>query len=224
MPFGVVVSFFGLLVALLVASASTRPVDQDVPWRKPAVGTLFILICTAGGVAAVMPRLCSAVFDPRYRKVHLATSDGIRVKGHHPSCERFSGHILTVGEHTLCASCTGLLVGAVVAIFGAVAYFLLGWQGAGLSQYAVVAGAVGVGLGLAPLELRGAARSLLNVVFVMGAFLVLVGTDSLLQNLAVDLFILLLIVFWIMTRIALSSWRRFRICHDCGIACEPSQS
>jgi len=55
--------------------------------------------------------------------------------------------------------------------------------------------------------------------FVFGAFLVLVGIDALAENLFVDLFLTVLISFWILTRIQLSQWDHSRICRDCKSPC-----
>jgi uncharacterized membrane protein YfcA len=59
----------------------------------------------------------------------------------------------------------------------------------------------------------------MNVFFVLGAFLLLVGTDEIVESLFVDLFLTALILLWISTRIQLSQWDHRKICSNCESPC-----
>jgi len=74
-------------------------------------------------------------------------------------------------------------------------------------------------LGFLQLKFGGLARSMLNAGFVLGAFLILMGIDESAASLLVDLFTIVLIVFWLFTRILLSKWDHWRICRACSIPC-----
>jgi len=139
---------------------------------------------------------------------------------HHPDCERFSAHVIQVGARTLCAACTGLLLGAFVAFIGTVFYFFGGWQIEEVSFPIVLIGLVWATLGFLQFKFRGFVRSILNALFVLGAFLILVGIDELTESLIIDLFLVALIVFWILTRIRISQWDHWRICSSCESPCE----
>jgi hypothetical protein len=60
------------------------------------------------------------------------------------------------------------------------------------------------------------------MVFVLGAFMVLVGIDAVVESLFADLLLLAFIVFWIFTRILLSQWDHWRICGNCKSQCVAS--
>jgi hypothetical protein len=62
----------------------------------------------------------------------------------------------------------------------------------------------------------------MNMLFVLGGFLILVGMDELTGSLFVDLFSIALIVFWLFTRILLSQWDHWKICRKCGRVCDIS--
>jgi hypothetical protein len=53
------------------------------------------------------------------------------------------------------------------------------------------------------------------VLFVNGAFLLLLGADQLVRSLSLDTYILIVIVFWISTRVVMSRSEHRRICAEC---------
>jgi hypothetical protein len=69
------------------------------------------------------------------------------------------------------------------------------------------------------LRFKAYVRLALNSLFVFGAFLCLVGVDQTSQSVAIDLFSVVLIIFWIFTRIQLSQWDHSRICDNCNSSC-----
>lgn len=178
-------------------------------------------------MAAVLPSKCSRVFHDRhaYNNESLGGAESnpyrlaITSKGHHAECGRFTAHVLQVRGRTYCAGCLGLLTGALIAIatgllyaanivvFGSQAGFVL-WFGfamvlLGLLQYAK------------PLMTRGSIHFFLNVVFVVGAFFLLVGVIEINGGFAVEIYLLVMILFWILTRIILSNREHQRICTLC---------
>lgn len=222
--FAVSVSLFGLFASLVFA-LHPPTMQEDFLWRKPLIGLVFGLICVSGVFAAFFPRRCSGALHFRKGKENL-TSDvvSIPLKGHHPNCGRFSAHVITVSGHRLCAACSGLCLGALSALIGTVFYFFGGWHIYEMSFRVVVIGVVAMILGFFQLKFRGFIRLSLNTLFVLGAFLILVGVDELVQSLFVDLFLIALIVFWILTRIMLSQWDHSRTCLNCESPCEIRRS
>jgi hypothetical protein len=222
--FSIGVSVFGLLTTLMLTLLPSTPVE-NLPWRKPLIGMIFIAICTSGGVASFFPRKCSEQFDPYKEKGQMTSpvrnEDAyLTVKGHHPTCKEFSAHIMQARGHILCAACTGLFLGACIAILGAVLYFFLGLEFQ-LSNYLIVPiGLISVTVGFFQLKFKGVVRSMLNALFVVGAYLVLTGMGIALKNMFLDIYMLGLILFWIWTRILLSQWDHIRICQNCKLDCE----
>jgi uncharacterized protein YggT (Ycf19 family) len=188
------------------------------------IGTVFALICFLGVVGSLSPRRCLETFGHQrvYATASSPQASGLAVgtRGHHYDCGRFSSHTIRVNSHVLCAACTGLFVGGVGALLGTLLYF---FSGLGLPQFGFLSVAVGVAamiIGFLQMRLGGFARLILNVLFVLGAFLILAGLDALTKSLLVDLFSIVLVVFWIFTRILLSQWDHLRICRGCSLPCE----
>jgi hypothetical protein len=193
------------------------------------VGFSFITICLLGAIVGVRPSTCSTSrfigFNHQARDTEQEASfskeQPVR-RGHHYRCEDFSTHVLNIRENVFCAGCTGLSTGAAIAIVGSLFYFIIGvplvapevvfWTGfAG-----VVVGIVQHGVYRVLGNPGGAFRFMLNVIFVFGAFLILAGADQLAGSIAVDSYILLVALFWIYTRIAMSKTEHNRICSQCS--------
>lgn len=225
--FFVGVSLFGSATTLILAFSSQQSTDNLI-WRKPLIGSLFMLICIIGITVALMPQKCSGRAHSRQTQkpvipttnttsIHKSFS---RFEGHHPDCGRFTAHTVTSGKHVFCAACIGLLVGASIAIVGACVYFFAFLEIGNANYWTVAAGQVGTVIGLAQLKFKSYARSTANAVFVVGSFLTLAGIDSILRSFYADLYVLALIVFWLSTRISMSQWDHSRICQECNMPCE----
>jgi len=221
------VSFFGLILVMMLAI--NPPIMQvDFPWRKPLIGLIFGSICMLGIVAVFFPKQCSGMFHSGKGKRYIGSNTDNLVshgtfptlRGHHPDCKGFSAHVTQIKGKTLCAACTGLLLGAIIALAGTILYFFDDWQIAQNSLLAVFVGVLGVGLGLFQFKFRSFVRLFFNTFFVTGVFFVLFGIDQVVQSLFVDLFLVALTVFWLLTRILLSQWDHWRICHTCRTPCE----
>jgi len=225
LTFMIGVSFFGLLLVVVLA-LNPPIVRESFLWRKPLVGSLFWLICVFGILAVFISKQCSAVFDFRKKDKHERLDANMFAfhgthsiaQGHHPDCENFSAHVLRIGDRRLCAACTGLLLGGLISLVGAFLYFFIGWSIGESSLQAVFVGLVGVSSGLFQFKVkRSVVRLVLNSFFVLGALLLLVGIDELAQSVFADLFLVILVVFWLFTRISLSQWNNWRICHTCNV-------
>ena len=234
------VSFFGLF---MVGTLTFYPpaVQESFPWRKPAIGSIFGLICVLGILAVFSPKKCSQAFhqekgETNLRKTYRLEQDrgGLQatshifklriVHGHHPGCENFSSHEFQVGKRTFCTSCMGLLLGALITLAGTIVYFFNEWPIATEILFLIGVGTLGVAFGLLRFFLfnvrRRVLRFSLNTFFVLGTFLILIGIDTLTQSLFIDLFLILLSVFWLFTRIRLSQWDHEKICRACGLTCD----
>lgn len=210
------VSVFGmLLVTIWVNNPPT--ISSDLSWRKPLIGSLFSLICILGILASIFPSDCSEAFNFRDATTDAGTHKILRAS-HHPDCERFSAHVVRIKSHKRCAACTGLFLGAVIALVGALFYFSGRLQIENARILSLV-GAIGILAGFLQLRFRAYVRLALNFLFVFGAFLCLVAVDQASQSVVIDLFSVALIVFWIFTRIQLSQWDHSRICDNCDSSC-----
>ena len=215
-------SALGLILVVLM-TIFPPAATTDVPWRKPVVGSIFSLICVLGVIAVFSPNKCLKIFSIG-KKNRTADSESATLvlhgtsnalQGHHQTCGNYGAHVFRIKGRTVCAACAGLLLGGLLALVGASAYFFGGWNVADYSSLMVLLGIVGVSFGLVQFKFRSLVRLLVNTVFVLGSLLIIVGIDDLVHSLVFDLFVFCLIVFWLVTRISLSSWDHEVICSGC---------
>ncbi len=227
------VSLFGLSIVVTLA-LYPPPVLENFPLRKPLMGSIFGLICILAMFAVIFPESCSRMIGFKREKQqapHVFYTTGnskgkkLILRGHHPGCKNFSAHVIQIGGNTFCVGCAGLLLGGLAASVGTLLYFFGDLHVGQNSLLLVWIGATGVVLGLLQFPLFNipwsSVRWFLNAFFAFGAFLILVGIDGITQSIFVDLFLVVLIVFWLFTRITLSQWDHERICKLCKVkACE----
>lgn len=222
-----ILSLIGLsLIPLIVIRTMTDPLG--LVSQPQFVGSIFIIICLLGAIAGVRPSSFSRSVSRKSMQEEEDSQElGVpqekpALRGHHYSCDEFSDHVLRIDNNVFCAGCTGLTTGAVISILGSLVYFFLGFTF--LDELVVFwVGFSGVLLGLVQhqiyriLSIRsGFFRFALNVFFVVGAFLVLVGADRITGDLTVDIYILCVILLWIITRILMSKSEHERICKRCA--------
>ena len=224
--FFVGVSISGMIISLTLASQT--PTATEFNNQKPLIGATFTIFCVLGVVAAVTPRKCSESLGSKARSnkfgfYHVPTCIEKPLAGHHPNCEKFSAHVINLRGRYICAACTGLFLGGLIDLVGTFLYFFFGWEYKIETFVIVFIGILAVLIGFFQLKFSRFARSLLNVSFVVGCYLVLSGMDQSQRSLSYDLFIFSLIVFWLVTRILLSQWDHERICMGCDLMPTPKK-
>lgn len=219
--FLVSVSMFGLLLSVVFVVNPPKLAD-DFAFRKSVAGSAFGAVCVLGIIGCLYPHSCSAILDFEKRDRNTPSSSksqGQAFQGHHPTCGRFSSHVLRIGKRRFCATCSGLMFGAIVALFGIGTCFLGNGGMTGELPLLVSVGAVGVALGLlhpTVLRLKSFARFFASTIFVVGSFLVLVSIEDSARNTPIDLFFVALSVLWILTKVSLSKWEHQQICSQCS--------
>lgn len=216
-------SILGLISVALFVFTSSSSADSYT-YRKLVIGSIFTLVCLLGAVAVILPGMCNSILSGQGKGdvfgLHSAPVSARSLKGHHFNCEGYAPHIVKVGGRTLCAACSGLFLGAVAAILGTVAYFFLNMELGQFGSPFLIAGMVLVALGFVQFMFPNFARLLVNALFVVGAFLILLAADALSMNLFFELYVISLTLLWILTRILLSQWDHSRICRSCTVDCE----
>ena len=220
LKFVVVVSIFGLVSIPMLLSQSDK-YQIDSLFRKPLVGSLYAGICLVGISAVFYPKKCEKTFmfrnQSRFRRQgdHGVLSGKMRFRGHHPDCEAFSANRITIQKATLCAACTGMLVGAVAALIGTLLYFLVGFVPPLADTMVLFVGYTGLLLGLVQFKFGGYLKLMVNALFVLGSFIILITADLLGKSFLIDLYVLGLIFFLLLARILISEWNNRRICFKC---------
>jgi hypothetical protein len=207
--------------------------------RKPLTGVLFTFICVVGIVAVFFPSQCSGKLYFRKTKEHLHAHSyaeekesfrktsrffGLKLThGHHPLCKGFAHHEFSINGKSFCVACTGLLVGASIALPAAVLYFFSEWNIESCTLLFLVLGTLGIATALVQYAFfepknRGL-RFVLNTFFVLAAFFLLAVIETTAKSILLNLFVVSLTVFWLFTRITLSKFAHIRICIDCSVKC-----
>ena len=215
--FLVAVTIFGLTLIPLLLVQSNLQVDQP-SFRRPLVGAAYSVICVAGVIAVFYPSKCRLMFQ----KPNISpdpsnpSNSAVKVKGHHPDCEKFAGNRITIRGSVFCAACSGLLIGAIVAMVGAVLLSLGFFDLETGSLWILVAGEVLMLMGLAQIKMSGYIKMAVNALFVVGSCISLVEAELSARSLLVDAYVLGLIIFMLWFRILLSERNSKRICLGCG--------
>lgn len=225
-------SILGVMLLILLTYSSSLP-SISIPYQHPIIILAFDLICIGGIIASIYPTFCSPLIFQQNVK-HSSTTRVHQVphqtpsyprRGHHPDCEHYASHILHLHNKIYCAGCLGLRIGAIIGIGGSIP-LLFGfslphaniflWTGAGL-----------VVLGILQHKLsynNSWVHLILNICFVIGPLLQLHALVTLNPSLTIELYLLILIMFWIITRITLSQIEHTRICQICTKPCPHSKN
>jgi hypothetical protein len=214
--FLVAASVIGLAFIPVLLLQPNLQADQ-LSFRQPLVGVIYIIVCFWGIVAVFYPGKCRmmfqkpGVFDDSERQVVSVE----QFLGHHPECEEFSGNRITIGGSVFCAACSGLLIGAVTAMVGTV-LFSLGFFSLRYGNLWVLAiGEILMFMGLTQVKMRGYLKVAVNALFVVGSYISLVVADLVGQSLSVDWYVLGLIIFMLWVRILLSEYHNKQTCLAC---------
>jgi hypothetical protein len=221
LTFAVMVSAFGMIslpMFLLKANSS----EIYAPFTRILIGSIYTAVCVLGITAVFYPNKCQKSFmfraEPRREQTKDLSEpfDGIPFKAHHPNCEKYFPNRIQIRKTTLCASCAGLLAGALAALTGTVLYFFAGtislpadYRILWISNFMML-------IGLFQFKLGGYLKLIVNAFFVFSSFITLTMVDLLGKNLLIDAYALCLIVFLLLTRISFSEWNNKKICAQCN--------
>jgi hypothetical protein len=184
----------------------------QVAFQKPLIGGLFSALCILGILASLYPVKCRGMFG---KSQNPAAATALKIVGHHPECENFDKNRIAFAGKNVCAACSGLLVGAVVALGAAVDYFFVGTSSNVGSVLLLLLCEAFMLLGVAQIFLKSYAKALVNLFFVVGSSVALIEVDLLAKNLLVDFYMLGLVAFMLWLRITLSEWHNRRTCQNC---------
>ncbi|MFW9830425.1 MAG: hypothetical protein ACFFD8_01415 [Candidatus Thorarchaeota archaeon] len=221
-------SLLGL--GLLPLLFTSHPPTILFPWQSQLIGLSFMIICVLGIIAGISPSHCSRSPQPKKeshdmkRATNTIHTEAPTYKmGHHPTCHPYSSHTIRIKDRVFCAGCTGLVTGALIALIGTTLFFFLNFQLI-FPQIIFWIGFIFVALGLIQHLLyrlqfhilqHGGTRIFLNILFVVGSFLLLASLWQLTNSLAFAAYMLLLILYWILTRIIMSRHSHRHICRAC---------
>jgi hypothetical protein len=171
-----------------------------------------------GIIAGISPKKCFRKIHLRIPKKEKMVLVDEKIKGHHPMCENYSVHVLKLGKSYHCIGCIGMVTGAIISMIGSSLFFFLDYRLGNFDITVFFAGFLGVLYGLIIFNLDNVGkivRFFSNAMYVVGAFLLLIGIDGMTSNFLLEIYLIIIIIFWIMTRITLSQYKHKKICAAC---------
>lgn len=210
----------GVLLATSVLGSSNDKVLASSD--RVIVGLVFIASCVFGIISS------TKIFRPRKGAVHerkkenAGASPQRRRIGHHPDCDRFKGHVISVHGRTVCGGCLGLGIGSFVALLGMIAYLLGPALPPAYGLLLVTCGLALVAIDLIETVTRsrsGAIHVLANVLLVVGFLLIVIGVPAATGDGATGLMAVVAAFLFMDTRVQLSDWKHAKICNTCAQGC-----
>jgi hypothetical protein len=222
------ISLSGLFM-LVVLTLFAQLHEVNFPLQKPLIIIFFILICFLGILACVYPKNCLNILNVKgirnrdtYGHNSISTTEmRINIVGHHPTCGKFSTHVISFSNRIYCAGCTGLVTGAIISILGGLIYLFISPINVNVHFAFFWLGFALIILGLIQHSLYDFGRSsfhlFINIIFPVGALFLVIGVNEIIENFFLNLFLLAFIIYWIFTRIILSKEEHRKICEACDI-------
>ena len=186
--------------------------EERFVFHNLIVGSTFIIVCFIGSIASIYPNSCGKILSSEMKKKSKS-------QGHHYPCEKYSNHTLKIGNKYFCVTCSGLLIGAIFGIIGSIWYFSGYFQ---IDKIIILAplGMIGVFFGLfqsiTPKANGALPRFIAGILLVLGSFILLVNLDQAGNSTFVDLFFVVISLFWVYTKISLSQREHRLICLNCS--------
>ncbi len=196
-------------------------------FNKFIVGVIFIIGCIIGISFALKPNWINLYLE---QKIHGDNTNkmqfrGRRREGHHPACPGFRTHTIQINNKVRCAGCTGLIIGASIAILlMCLTLFLQYNPTKNILIGFVVLGMVFIAYNFSLILIRQQNASInlfSNILLVIGFFLVISSFFQYTDRIIFGILGIMISFLWLDTRILLSKWHHQYICANCiQVDCE----
>ena len=144
--------------------------------------------------------------------------------GHHPDCDRFRSHTVTINNKKICSGCLGLAIGAIIALILMIGYLFVDIpKSIGILYLFIISGLVIIGFVYIEIILakRSTTIHIVSNIFLMISFLLLtIGIFEITGNRMYGVITVILSFLWLDTRIQLSKWHHSLICDNCMETCK----
>ena len=155
-------------------------------------------------------------------KFESENKSSTKFKGHHPDCNEFSGHRISINNKTYCAGCLGLIIGSIITIILILFYLLFDFLKINYYSF-LIFGIIQIFILFFIIILfkkNPNIRVFSNAIFVISFFIIIISileiTGDFIYGLLTGLFSFLLIH----TRIHISKWIHLSICKKCSKDCK----
>jgi len=186
----------------------------------------FIVACIIGLTSAWFPGWYKTLLNKKnIQSINTNNlTKKIKRKGHHPDCEKFYNHILTIRNNSYCTGCFGLSIGFIISIFLSTFYIIY------RLQYPKFMLLIGFICGLILIEFvyletivnknNRIIHIISNALLINSLFILIVTVYELTAKIQYGFIALLFSFLFIDTRIHLSKRKHKLICTDCANMCK----
>lgn len=197
-----------------------------IPRVVSGIGEKFILVFFA---MMTIIGITFVVFPEKYRQLFKIYSSNdvdeethkLRIAGHHPLCGNFLNHTFRFMNHTFCAGCTGLAIGAIICIIGCYDYYIgnLLVTEASIPIFWINFVTIFVCiLELSGFSLRSSlSRLSFNALFVAGWFMLFIVVIDLKKGVILDAYVMAILILSIFIRMKFSQKHHLEICEHCTL-------
>jgi hypothetical protein len=218
-------AFIAMIFVIIIILSVPHPTTAISIDDKLAVSVLFITSCCIGISLAIYPGWIHRIKGKKITTTQRMNEQPIRsFSGHHPDCERFQTHRITIGNKTWCAGCFGLLLGALVSIPFMVTYTI---SSTVLSRFTYdvlllfgLVLVVVIFLETVSKNRHPATRLFFNAILTPGFFFITMSVTELTGKALYGVFTVLLCFLWLDARVILSTWRHRSTCNACEEPCK----
>lgn len=213
-----------IVLAFYGSGDDIKTIDHD----RILVVWLFVIISIFGISIAIRPRWYKKFTKTHNQKINNQNIKQtlIERKGHHPDCEQFNSHILTLKNKTYCTGCLGLAIGLTLAIFLAIGYIIL------VNEYQVTFYLlIFIGIFLIILTYfeifipnrKPIVHIVLNACLMIGFLLIIISMLEISSNILYSIISIIFSLLFLDTRIQLSNYNHKLICLKCNEKCKMYQ-
>lgn len=214
----IILSISALVLILIIGFIS--PSKDSTVFDKLIVGSVFIFSILIGISLAIHPGWYKK--QKKNSKNNSKNSSTIQFKGHHPSCDKYSNHIIVTKNKTYCAGCLGLIIGSIVTIILITFYLIFDFSKIDFHLFLIFGILLILVLFIIIIfhKRNPFVRVVSNTGFMISFFIIIIGileiTGYFIYGLLTGLFSFLLIH----TRIHISKWSHKNICRNCKKKCK----
>lgn len=207
---------------VLLENPASTSISSD---EKMTVSGVFIACCCIGITLALYPRWIRKI-----TRKNIQMTQDIKERprrsfhGHHPECERFQTHTITIHKKTWCTGCLGLLIGSLASIFVMFIYVLYPVRLSSLNFFMILFIGLFI-IALIYIEIIVGSKYLgthilSSAMLVPSFFLITMSVTELTGKMIFSVLTVLLCVLWLDTRVVISNARHRQTCSSCKESCK----
>lgn len=216
-----------ILVILILLNLNHEEAGKIDFLSRAIVGSTFIVVCIFGISLAVKPNwvknLKKSSNKTFSRVIHHQEISSNRRSGHHPVCDNFKEHSISISNKRYCSGCVGLAVGACIGIILALFYIFTPLiYTINLFYFIFFTGLIFIVVNYLEIIIskrRPIVHILTNIFLVIGFYLMVISVFELTREVFFSIVGILFSFLWLDTRIQLSDWNHKRICNECSQKC-----